>query len=349
MAPADLSKAERLFRIARLLREGQLTVRDLAAKLFPAASVGGEGWAGIERALQRDLLDLERLEPEDFQRLPGRPPRYTLRTHRSTLHPVTLLALHAAARLMYHRAPGHRLHHQAALRQLTSWLPEQVQGVVGRGIQDIGKRRSREDINLEHACAAWTGGHPLRFEYRKPGGSGRARSNIIETYLIEAHPSNLDLYVIGRETTYHHAVRTFKLSRMKALHVLRDQTYTIPETFDPTAFLHGAWGVVGTGGNATMTVHLRFRHDAAYRILEGGYANLSEPYLNPDGTIDTTVEAPLDASGLPRELLPWILGWGPRVQVLGPPELRAHWQRELRAAAENADTEPIPFTAGGAA
>ncbi|GBF08187.1 helix-turn-helix, type 11 [Deinococcus aerius] len=349
MAPADLGKAERLFRIARLLREGHLTVRDLASKLFPAASVGGEGWAGIERALQRDLLDLERLEPDDFQRLPGRPPRYTLRTHRTTLHPVTLLALHSAARLMYHRAPGHRLHHQAALHQLTSWLPERVQGVVGRGMGDLGKRRSREDINLEHACAAWTGGHPLRFEYVKPGGSGQRRTNIIEIYLIEAHPANLDLYLIGRETTYHHAVRTFKLSRMRALQVLHEQQYTIPESFDPTEFLHGAWGVVGSQGNPTMTVHLRFRHDAAYRILEGGYAHLSEPFLNPDGTIDTSLEAPVDASGLPREVLAWILSWGPRVQVLGPPELRAYWQRELRLAAENAEAEPMGFPTGGAA
>lgn len=348
MAPADLGKAERLFRIARLLRDGHPTVRDLAARLFPTASVGGAGWAGIERALQRDLLDLERLEP-DFVRLPGRPPRYTIRTHRHTLHPVTLLALHSAARLMYHRAPGHRQHHADALRQLTSWLPEPVRDVVGRGTRDIGRRRSREDINLEHACAAWLGAHPLRFEYVKPGGSGRPRTNIVETYLIEADPGNLDLYVIGRETTYHGAVRTFKLSRMRALRVLRDETYTIPETFDPTDFLRGAWGVVGSQGNPTMTVELRFRHDAAYRILEGGYAHLSEPFLNPDGTIDTTLEAPVDGSGLPREVLAWILSWGPRVQVLGPPELRAHWQRELRAAAENAGAEPVLFPEGGAA
>lgn len=349
MRATELRQVERLFRIAGLLREGRLTVRDLAARLFPAASVGGEGWSGLERAIQRDLGLLEQLEPEDFERLPGRPPRYTLHTHRSTLHPVSLLALHAAARLMYHRAPGNQLHHQEALRQLTAWLPERVQEVARRGMQDIGKRRSRESLNLEHVGSAWAGGHPLRFTYRKPGGSGRLRTNIVQTYLIEAHPVNLDLYVIGLETTYHRAVRTFKLSRMQSLHVLRDETYTVPASFVPGDFLNSAWGVVGAQGNPTMTVQLRFRHDAAYRILEGGYAHLSEPYLNPDGTIDTTVQAPVDATGLPRELLPWILGWGPRVQVLGPPELREHWQQELRAAAEGAGVEPVQFPAGGAA
>lgn len=98
-----------------------------------------------------------------------------------------------------------------------------------------------------------------------------------------------------------------------------------------------------------MTVHLRFRHDAAYRVLAGGYAGLSEPYLNPDATIDTTVEALADADGLPRELLPWLLAWGPRVQVLGPPGARALWRREVRAAAEVAEEEPVRFPEGGAA
>ncbi|WP_264777963.1 helix-turn-helix transcriptional regulator [Deinococcus aetherius] len=349
MAPEDLAKAERLFRIARMLREGHLSVRDLALRLFPTASVGGEGWPAIERAVQRDLLDLERLEPQDFERLPGRPPRYTIRTHRTTLHPVEVLALHAAARLTYHRAPGHRVHHHAALTRLTTWLPERVQPVVARSFSDLGRRRSREDLNLEHAATAWLGGHPLRFEYQKPGGSGRWRTNIIEPYLIEAHPSNLDLYVIGRETTYHHDVRTFKLSRMRALYVLRDTTYRIPESFDPGEFFHAAWGVIGSPGRQTVTLHLRFSADAAYRILEGGYAHLSEPVINPDGSIDTSLEAPVDERGFPREVLPWLMSFGARAEVLGPPALRAHWQAELRAALARAEAEPTHFPEGGVA
>ena len=33
-----------------------------------------------------------------------------------------------------------------------------------------------------------------------------------------------------------------------------------------------------------------------------------------------------------RDRLPWILSFGPRVQVLSPPHLREHWLGELRAA-----------------
>ena len=332
--PESLAKAERLFRLAALLREAQLSVRDLALRLYPAAQVGGDGWGGIERAIQRDLLDLERFEPA-FERVSGRPPRYTIRTHRTQLHPVEVLALHSAARLTYHRAPGQRLHHQAALKKLTEWLPARVQPVVSRSLAGVGRRRSREDLNLERAASAWLEGHPLRFEYRKPGGSGQWRTNVVETYLIETHPGNLDLYVVGQETSYHHDVRTFKLSRMRALQVLTGETYAIPDSFEPQDFFHAAWGVMGGPAGQVETIRLRFSADAAYRIMEGGYAHLSEPVVNADSSIDTTVVAPVDSVvGFPREVLGWVLSFGPRVQVLGPPHLRAHWRRALQRALE---------------
>lgn len=330
-APEALPKVERLFRLVALLREAPRTVRELALALYPTAGVGGAGWPGIERSIQRDLTDLERME-SDYRKIAGRPPRHMIDTHRSKLHPVELLALHAAARLTYHRASGERLHHRAALQKLGQWLPEHLQGVVARSVQDVGRRSSREDLNLEKVAAAWLGAHPLRFEYRKPGGSGQWRTNIMETYLIEAHPQNLDLYLIGLETSFHRDIRTFKLSRLRALHVLEDQTYTIPDSFDPQQFFHSAWGVVGTQGQVAETIILRFRADAAYRILEGGYAHMGDPTIHNDGSITATIEAPADSSGLPREVLPWILSFGPRVQVLSPPHIRQHWLGELRAA-----------------
>ncbi|WP_420593803.1 helix-turn-helix transcriptional regulator [Deinococcus sp.] len=362
----SLPKTERLFRLASLLRAAPRSVGDLVRLLYPTISaatigVGGSSWPKphdepderppvqhdtqrqwqrllwrLERSIQRDIEDLERLE-DDFERISGRPPRYRIRTHRSQLHPVEMLALHAAARLTYHRASGQRLHHRAALEKLGQWLPEHLHGVVARSVQDVGRRSSREDLNLEKVAAAWLGGHPLRFEYRKPGGSGQWRTNIMEIYLIEAHPQNLDLYLIGQETSFHREVRTFKLSRLRSLHVLTDQMYRIPDSFDPQQFFHSAWGVVGTQGQVAETITLRFRADAAYRILEGGYAQMSEPIPHPDGSLTARIDAPIDSSGLPREVLPWILSFGPRVQVLSPPHIRQHWLDELRAAVAGAD------------
>ena len=93
-----------------------------------------------------------------------------------------------------------------------------------------------------------------------------------------------------------------------------------------------AWGVVGTQGQVAETITLRFRADTAYRILKGAYVQMSGPISHPDGSITASVAAPVDSSGLPREALPWILSFGPRVQVLSPPHLREYWLGELRAA-----------------
>lgn len=337
-APERVNKRLRLLMVAQLLRDGECSVHDLARKLYPTASEEGRAWLAIERAIQRDLNDLELWDPA-FEKICGRPPRYRIHTVQPALHPTETLALHAAVRLTYHRASGEALHHQNALRKLTKLLPESIQGVLERSVSDVGQKRTskRESQNLEHAATAWLGGHPLRFEYQKPGGSGAWRTNIIETYIIEAHPQNLDLYVIGKETSFHNDIRTFKLSRMHNLQVQREQTYRIPEGFNPREFFHSALGVIGAQGHETVKIHLRFRKDAAYRILEGGYGNMSEPLKNADGSVETVLEAPVDSSGLPREALPLIYSFGPRVEVLGPPAIRDHWLRELHEALAQAE------------
>lgn len=327
----EQSSAERLYRVARMLHDSPLTIRQIVLNLAPGLSrqADRKQWNALERNVQRDLELLAGLE-DRFEILSGRPRRHVIHTQRQSLQAIETLALHAAARLVYHRSPGHNKHHRQALAQIARWLPERVRPVVERSVADVGKRRSREDSRLEDAASAWFGGHPLRFEYRSVGGSGQWRTNELEIYLIEVHPVNLDLYAIGREVSFHQAMRTFKLSRMRGLSVMRDRTYQIPADFEPKTYFQNAWGVVGSSETEGVTVTLRFASEVAYRIDEGGYANLGQPLRHADGSIEIEVRAGVDHSGLPRELMPWILGWGPRVEVLEPLHVRDHWLREVR-------------------
>lgn len=328
-----ISQTERLFRLAAALREGPRRAADLALMLYPTVPLGTRRWRSIQRGVQRDLEVLGRMEP-DFERLRGRPPRYVIHTVRSALQPLELLALHAAARMTYHRCSGEVQVQRRALQRLTSWAPARLQPVLNVGLSDLGThRRSRETLNMEKAVQAWTDGHPLRFEYCAPGGSGTWRPNQLNIYLIEVHPQNLELYALGLETSFHGVVRTFKLSRMRALEVVQAESYDIPNTFTPQQVLGQAWGVVGSESAGSVPLRLRFRADAAYRIREGGYAHLSDLNDGPEGSLEVTAHAPLDGSGLPREVLPWVYSFGPRVEVLSPPHIREHWLSELREAA----------------
>ncbi len=332
----DMSGAERLYRIARMVRDTPLTVKQIMQQLDPGVAPATDEWLALERNVRRDLALLKQLDGE-YVETEARPRQHLLRVRQQQLHPVETLALHAAARLVYHRSPGHSRHHQRALTQLAHWLPERVRPVVERSVADVGRRRSREDLMLERAAEAWMQGHPLRFEYRAASGSGQWRSNELEIYLIEVHPVNLDLYAVGREVSFHNKLRTFKLARMRNAAVMHDRSYAIPDTFDPRSFFHDAWGVVGSGQQEGLSVTLRFAPEVAYRILEGGYPNMSEPLFHLDNSLEVDIRAGVDASGLPRELMTWILGWGPRVEVLAPPQVRDYWLQQARELLEKYD------------
>jgi hypothetical protein len=70
--------------------------------------------------------------------------------------------------------------------------------------------------------------------------------------------------------------------------------------------IRDAWGVMGTSGGPTVTVRLRFAPEAAYRLREGGYPNLTIDAEEPDGSVcsQVSMRSPLKylhpAEGRPR-------------------------------------------------
>lgn len=238
--------------------------------------------------------------------------------------------MHAATRLLYHHAASRNRDYLVALEKLTSGLPPSLQDVVRRSVQNLTPQL-RDDGVLERVAIAWTDHRYIAFDYVAPNGVPERRE--LAVYFVEISRSNLAPYVIGFDRQKRAAIRTFKLSRMKHVTMLGD-TYDIPADFDPRLYLTDAWGVVGNQTESVI-VTLRFTQEVAYRVLEGGYPNLTvEEMGSTDHSLIVKVRAGVDYTGLPRELLPWILGWGPRVEVLDPPEIRAHWLKEAQAIVE---------------
>lgn len=312
-------KAQRLRQLEDDLRARPLGSRDLA-----------ELYGVPIRSVQRDLQALRDMG----KGVEERAGKYSIPSRREALNAVEALTVHAAVRLLHHHAPAHNPHYLRALYKIAGNLPEATRRLLDDSVV-VYTRPQSDDQALEVVARAWDERRVIRFDYKRPNGE-LERGNELCVYFVEVSRTNLAPYVIGLERRRRDAVRTFKLSRILSPVTLRE-SYAIPDSFNPRDHLTDAWGVIG--GAHPVTVRVRFTPDAAYRVLEGGYPNASEPLIYPDGSVELDIRAGADHTGLPRELLPWILSWGPRVEVLDPEPVRQHWLNELRAALRRYDPE----------
>ena len=205
-------------------------------------------------------------------------------------------------------------------------LPEPARNLAIQSIRPL--RKTCDDRTLELIARAWFELRYVAFEYRSAHGSGRYHPKEVAVYFVEVNRHNLSLYAIGYERTYHKAVRTWKLSRMRNVRLLTD-TYEIPPDFSPNAYLQNAWGLMGKRGRG-VSVKLRFASEAAPRVLENDIHGLEVLREEPDGSLLAQVEVGVDDEGFPIEIFPWIQSWGPRVEVLEPGTLRKRWLSEIR-------------------
>jgi predicted DNA-binding transcriptional regulator YafY len=315
-----LQKVKRLLEIIDLLRLRERTPNELVSELGRSRST-----------IHRDLKDLKELKiGVKHDHNSG---KYVISPGPSALNEVEALATHAAVRLMYHHAPTVNRHFERVLEKLAAQLPEHIREIAHQSTKNLRQRQPAvrgEDRTLEKVAQAWASRRVMRFKFVKPGGSGQERINELEVYFIEVSRANLATYVIGRERAYHNAVRTFKLSRIGDPQLLED-TYEVPNDFDPTEYLSDAWGVTGKSDGGTVTVKLRFAPEARYRIEEGGFPNVKSKRDLKDKSIEVEITAGTDSTGFPRELLPWIQSWGPRVEVIEPQDLKERWLEEARA------------------
>lgn len=336
---ATLGKVKRLLEIIKLLRAKPRAVRELLNAL-----------GGSRSTIHRDLDDLKTLEIGVEHNTHTH--TYSIAERPSALGPVEALATHAAVRLLHHHAPTINAFYTLALEKLANQLPESIRPIAQ---QSTLRRHTRapdqhtEDSRLEIITRAWMLRQVVQFEFTKDqqrGGSGQKRINELEVYFIEVSRTNLAIYIIGRERTFHNTVRTYKLSRIHKP-MLLSETYEIPAWFNPTEYLSDAWGVIGKSDGQSVTVKLRFAPEARYRIEEGGFPNVKSRKDLPDGSTEVEITAGTDNTGLPRELLPWIQSWGPRVEVIQPQNLRQRWLEDAHAVIRQYAVNPEASRLGG--
>lgn len=307
------AKAARLTRLVQLMELRPRGVVELAREF------------GVSRrSIERDLHDLRELghpleERDDHT--------YGLPTRGSALNEVEALAVHSATRLLVHTGIGER-HYRAALEKLAKQLPEPARASLIASVERL--EPAPEDRILDLVAQAWFQGRVLRCTYHS-ASSGTSRAVELQVYYYELNRRNLEPYVLAYDRLHHHEVRTYKLTRMDKARLLSD-TYAIPDHFDPHEHMAGAWGVV-----VGDPVQVRLRVDPSvafwFREQTGRERALRIVDEHPDGALEAELSANLAVGGDVHELLSFLLGWGSKIEVLGPPEVRERVRAELAAAA----------------
>lgn len=271
------------------------------------------------RTIQRDIACLG-VPPYNVPLLPrGRrwfldgPYQPPLSALRLTLPEATALFL--AARLLGRTSDENNPFVTAALAKLAAVLPERMAEHVratlieegGPAVDDLYVRA------FDVMTSAWATSRKVRFSYQA-ATSAHIHTYILSPYFIEPSAPSYAAYIIGYEETYFRAVRTFKLERVRAAE-LTDDRFSMPTEFDITEFLSSAWGIMG--GEGTVEVRLLFAPQARRRVKESLWHRSQAVLDTPDGGCELRVRV-----NRPLEMISWVLGWGGKVEVLAPEELR---------------------------
>lgn len=298
------SKAARLRRIEHRLYNAPrgLRVTELA------------DYCGVDRrTIYRDLELLEEIGVpvwEDAGRY-GIDRESYLSTVRLNLNEA--VALFFAARLLAHHSDEHNPNVVSALSKLAAGLPDTtISSHMARVAEIIRARPLRSDYVrvLETVTRAWADRRKVAIRYR--AASGELTERVICPYFLEVSRSEPASYVIAHDNL-RGALRTFKLERVAGAEIL-DQSYAIPDDFDPYAHLAAAWGVMD---EVEVEVRLRFSPAAAPRVRESVWHHSQRL----EDTADGGCELSMRVGGI-REVRAWVLGWGADVEVLAPAALR---------------------------
>ena len=335
-----------------LVLQGRRSHRPGAAGTAGAAGAAGrpitaeelaERFEVSKRTVYRDLEALGELGIP-LQSIPGRGyalmPGYDLPPAMFTAEEASTLAL-AGGLFRHFVAHERRRALETALHKIDAVLPEATRAAVEE------TRRRVVVSSWPHRAAPLDGELPrliqramaerrvLRFRYHsRSGGTGESEETV-EPHALVFYAG--DWHVVGHSRR-HDARRQFRLSRIEAPE-MTDERYELPD--DAAAQADRFWAAMDEPGRTGSCVaRVRFTWEAARWARERRHYAWERDAETPEG-----LEVGLRCDRW-EEVLPWLLGWGGEVEVLGPPELRerllgeANRIRALYGSCHRVDTPP---------
>jgi predicted DNA-binding transcriptional regulator YafY len=237
---------------------------------------------------------------------------------RLTIHES--LALYLASRLMTDRTDRFNPHAAAALRKLgqslRAFAPTIAQHIVGEADRVESSKTLRDPIFLsvlETLTKAWSEGRLVRLVHHSVHRNINC-AYLFAVYIIVPYAVGQSIQVIGRCRGEDH-LRTLRVDRIVEAE-LTSETYRLPAGEEMTKTLTDAWGIWYSEA-APVQVVLRFSRQVAHRVRESVWHPSQQISELPEGKLLWRARI-----SEPREMFPWIRGWGADVEVLEPSDLR---------------------------
>ncbi len=248
------------------------------------------------------------------------------------------LAVHLASRLLATRMDRQNRYAAAALRKLGLAMERWAKRISTHVLQsaDVMDDAARRDDPvyldvLERLTEAWANERKVHVWHQGEAGE-RVFEYLLSPYFIEPYAVGQTTHVmgmaqlLGEKGWSGEKMRTFKIERIRRAEVTRDP-YKIPADFDPRALLADAWGIWYSEGEPVEVV-LKFSTGVARRVQETRWHRSEQETLEADGSITWRARI-----AEPKEMIPWIRGWGADVEVLEPKDLREALEKEVRRMA----------------
>lgn len=173
--------------------------------------------------------------------------------------------------------------------------------------------------------------HSVKLVYDSIFDRGKIQT-FVEPYLV--HFMRRAWYVTGRSSFHSHEIRSFHLERIVSLEIQENMMFFTPENWNYDMYRGNAWNMIC--GPEDVEIHLHFTKKVARNVAAVNWHKTQKIKKNGDGTIEFFVKV----AGT-MEILWWILGYGPEVEVIEPESLRREVREGIRAMSRIYENDTI--------
>ncbi len=217
----------------------------------------------------------------------------------------------------------------SSLIKLAKALPAEVSNYLLKSIgtnNQVKDNASPDLVSFVTIVNGWLSRYKVLCEHSTL--KGPIKTYTLAPYTLEPSAVGYAVYVRGQcDEDPLGRLRTLKLERIRKA-TLTQQSFELPEVSGLGQLSPQTWHIWDSD-EPPLEVHLRFSSKVVARLKETIWHPGQKLIDQPDGKCDWLAEV-----AEPKEMLPWIRGWGADCEILAPSELRNELILEARRLAK---------------